>query len=153
MGRAVDICLLLLFVNLGIGAMAGQIAGEGLYGGGDAGMTPGEAGENASLPGTIPGVGGVGNFLTNPYAVYTLVGAFIAVAALGGVFTNASLTRLLGMSLFAGIFWWVWSGTSGILTDTLAIPGWFMSLLTAIYGVVFVLGIMELSSGMRQEGY
>lgn len=172
MSKAVDACILLLFVNIGIAAMVTAIetnpntSQTGLFETGtNMGMKPGEmnpenlssGADNNILPGAGK-IGGLtlGNIFTQS-GIPTIIAALgtIIIAAIGlQVATDASLVRIGGISLFAGVFWWVWIQTNGLLSNPIFnLPSWLLNIVTAMYGAVFFIAVVELTTGQRQEGY
>lgn len=158
--RAVDVALLLLFINVGIAVMAGSIGGHGLYQENrpkEMGKMPSEMSsgpENNYFPGGSRLGLTLGNIFTEPEKILAAVGIVFGIAALGGIFTNASILRIGGVSLFAGVFWWVWMEANSLISNpALGVPPWMINIITMIYGAVFFLAMIELLTGTRTEGY
>ncbi len=168
--RAVDVCLLILFINIGISAMVVSIdtspgdSSTGLFDTGvDAGMSPDDmSAENLeNMPGSGLGSPTLGNIFISREgrtsgisSIMVALGIIITTAVVGGAVTDASIIRIGGISLFAGVFWWVCVQTNSILTYSyFNLPSWMLNIITAIFGAVFFLAVVELTTGQRTEGY
>lgn len=158
--RAVDIILFLFFINLGIGVASYVLAG-GLYGGTNPiGMTPSgaeEAGENIKIPGSPGhGLGGIINPFKNIWNTISIVIGSFVITALAAGFFGAPVLQALPLALFGALFWLMWDISSGIMDKMLQnVSGlnWLVEVITIIFAGLFLIAIMEFSSGRTLRRY
>lgn len=160
--RATDIVLLLIAINIGMGVVSASTLG--LYQAPRTeleGVAPSEEGfpgdnslyfENTAPGSELSSMQWV-NPLTEPGNFMIIVSSIMLVAFIGSA-TGASVLRIIGLGLFAGIYWWMWTFSDAMLESILShFHGlmWFKGLVAMIYFIVFTLAIIQMVTGQSTE--
>lgn len=133
--RAVDICLFMVAISVGISVVGAAVPALEQ---GPQGHSPGEINPRGNTDLNLPGLNvfvlGVGT-----------LGGFI-ISALSARLMGADPLRVIGIGMFGGLFWGTWTSAQSILTWA-EVPAYVSSTILMIYAITFFMAISEMSSG------